>query len=596
MKRTTSILLIFALLFGMFTLAPVQVFAEEPPAAVVPEQAGEQTEPEPAAEPETEPEAAPETASHPVHAAEDFEFPVAEAPCNCEYVPVINISGGHGPLYENEKTPEEYSYYGLNIDNIKRDLLPGLESFAKTALKMNVNNSVNAAIDLLWNWVGPLEMRPDGTSVKTLTRIETSESGLLKNHADAWWWYWNRVYTFSYDWRESPLKSADGLHEYIQKVKASTGHSKVHLESISGSGSVLAAYADKYVNPVDDPDALSVVLGQSTAGGLSAVGELFCKNITLNPQALSSFTWVMALETSGFYAEKVLPVLKALYLTGIWDVLAVLFPYLSPKYIDRIYDELILPSYGSWPGIWAWLPNKYYEEAKKVMFEGHPEYYTGGFVGIIDEYYNKIAVRQDEIFAKANEKIKVAVMVGYGVATLPLGNTNNADGDGLVDADLASLGGTVALFDRELPLSYKQALHTDHNHMSPDRKVDASTCAVPETTWFMKDALHQGWYEYGTWYDWWRETPKGQDTVFDHPDNPQFVQVVFNETYTNLVFEHVQPEPLTFKKAMAWLWDRVLDVFRIFLGWAGRDMFKIFREPLFLRLFRFLRDEVKLLV
>jgi|GEM_PF-2053097 len=593
MKRMTSVLLVFALLFGMFSLAPVQVFAEEPPA----EQTAE-TGTEPTAEPEAE--TAADAAPPPVHAAEDFEFPVWDGPCDCANTPIIHLAGGHGTLFENEGAPEEVGYYGMSIENIVRDLLPGLDSFIKTALKMNMNNSVTAAIDLFWNWIGPLEMRPDGTSVKELTRTNDTNTGLWRDHT---WEYW--IYTMSFDWRESPLKTADDLHAFIQRVKTATGHSKVHLQSISGSGSVLAAYVDKYVNQVDDPDVLSVVLGQSTAGGLGTMGELFRKKININPQALSSFTWISTIETSGVYDEKVLPVLKTLYQTGIFDLLAVWFPYLSQKYIDRIYDELILPTYGSWPGLWAWLPNKDYAEAKKVMFKGHPDYYTKGFVDTIDEYYNKIAVRQDEIFAKANEKIKVAIMAGYGSPAFPIGNSTDADGDGLVHTEYASLGGTVALFGRVLPRSYKQALHTDCSHISPDRIVDASTCALPDNTWFMKGALHQGWYEYGTWYGWWREAPKGEDTVFDHPKYPQFVQVTSQVDFRQItgfdepfdIFEPLQPPgPMTFKKAMAWLWDRVLGLIRVFLGWGGRDMFKLFKEPLFLRLFRFLRDEIKLLV
>jgi len=597
MKRLTSVLLIFAMLFGMFTLAPVQAFAEEPPAAQ--DQSAEPAaEPEPELEPESEAE--PETAPGTVHIAgieDDRETP----PCSCVNVPIVRLSGGHGSLWENEGTPEAVSYYGMSIDNIVRDLLPGLEPFLKTALKMNMNNSVTAAIELFWNWIGPLEMRPDGTSVKTLTRTNSTITDLLNEHQ---WGDCNNLYTMSFDWRESPLKTADDLHMYIQRVKKTTGHSGVHLESISGSGSVLAAYVDKYVNQADKPDVLSVVLGQSTAGGLGSMGEIFRKKLSINPQALSAFTWVSTIETSGVYDEKVLPILKALYQTGIFDLLAVWFPYLAPKYINRLYDELILPTYGSWPGLWAWVPNTDYAEAKKVMFEGHPEYYTEGFVDTIDEYYNKVAVRQGEIFAKANEKIKVAVMAGYGSPTFPFCNTTDADGDGLVNTEYASLGGTVALFGRQLPKTYKQAFRPDRNYISPDRIVDASTCAVPENTWFMKGALHQGWYEYGTWYRWWIEAPKGEDTVFDHPKYPQFVQVT-NQTDFRLIvgdeepydiFEPLQPEPMTFKKAMAWLWDRVLGLVRVFLNWGGREIFKFFHEPLFLGIFRFLRREFELLV
>ena len=597
MKRVTSVLLVFVMLFGMLALVPVPAFAEEPTTEQITEPVTE-AETEPAGEPETEPETEPEITpdlEQGTDSEEEHAFPQA-GPCDCEYVPVVHLAGGHGPLVENEGTPEAVSYYGMNIDNLVRDVLPGLEPFIKASLLFRLDDVVTTALDMLWNWVGPLQMRPDGTSVKNLTRIDNTENDLKdKNHQDAWWWYWNRVYTISFDWRESPLKTADTLHAYIQRVREATGHSKVHLQAVSGSGTVLAAYVDKYVNQVDDPDVLSVVQGQSTAGGLASVGELFRKKININPQALSSFTWILALETSGTYEQYVLPVLNALYLTGVWDILAVWFPYWPEKYVDRIYEEFALPTYGTWPGFWAWVPNEDYEEAKKVMFEGHPEYYSEGFVDTIDAYYNQVAVRQDEIFIKANEKIKVAIMAGYDVAMLPFGNSSDADSDGLVKVERASLGGTAALFDRELPWSYQQAFDTEHNHLSPDRKIDASTCALPENTWFMKGALHQGWYEYGEWYHWWRDAPKGEDTVFSHPEYPQFVVTTSLSDQGDL-FDPVQPEPMTVEKVMSWTWDRVLGTFRVILNWGGREIFKFCHEPLALGLWRFFKTEYDLLV
>ncbi len=40
------------------------------------------------------------------------------------------------------------------------------------------------------------------------------------------------------------------------------------------------------------------------------------------------------------------------------------------------------------------------------------------------------------------------------------------------------------------PADYRQAVPGDEGCVSPDRMVDASTCALPEKTWFIKNSTH----------------------------------------------------------------------------------------------------------
>ena len=57
-------------------------------------------------------------------------------------------------------------------------------------------------------------------------------------------------------------------------------------------------------------------------------------------------------------------------------------------------------------------------------------------------------------------------------------------------AKYASLGATCADYGTTLPKDYKQAKYPEKNYISPDRMIDASTCALPENTWFVRDWLH----------------------------------------------------------------------------------------------------------
>lgn len=64
------------------------------------------------------------------------------------------------------------------------------------------------------------------------------------------------------------------------------------------------------------------------------------------------------------------------------------------------------------------------------------------------------------------------------------------DSDGTVDTMYASAGATVALRGETLGDGYKQKVDCGHNHLSPDGRIDASTCILPENTWFIKGMLH----------------------------------------------------------------------------------------------------------
>ena len=65
-----------------------------------------------------------------------------------------------------------------------------------------------------------------------------------------------------------------------------------------------------------------------------------------------------------------------------------------------------------------------------------------------------------------------------------------------------------------------------HSHVSKDLKIDASTCLFPDSTWFIKGEIHVG-CKYGSDYGKLISlliTSKGQDSVYDYPEYPQFLK------------------------------------------------------------------------
>jgi hypothetical protein len=517
MKKTLSFLLIAALLLGALSiLAPVSL-AEEP-------------------------------AEH----------------CDCEFVPIIHLSGGHGELTENQGTADEKSYYGINsMENLARDLLPGLDGVKKSLLTLNPDKILNAVIAMFDGWVGPLAMNPDGSSVKQLDRYDPKAAQeALEDHRQDW-----IRYTFTFDWRQSPIEIADKLNDYVQYVKAHTGHDKVHIESISGSGSVLLAYIDKYINGGgENIDVSSVVIGQSTGFGTPIVGNFLNADYTLNAKNLGALDYLYALDLEGETTQTVLDVMNVLYNSGITDVLSAAAELLPQSAFNRIYEQITRKTYAAWPGMWAWCPNGDYTAAKARLTKGHPEYEQLGFIAKIDDYHYNIQARAAEILQTASQKIKVANMVGYDMSLLFVGKEDNQTSDGMVDTHSASLGAIAADYGKQLPKNYTQAAADGHNHLSLDRKIDASTCALPDYTWFMKGAVHRGMYEYGGWYEWWRNTPKGEDSVFDNAEWPQFIQLADksakDELFVRGIFVPVTAEPETPLSFLQQIWETILNLFR----------------------------------
>ncbi len=88
--------------------------------------------------------------------------------------------------------------------------------------------------------------------------------------------------------------------------------------------------------------------------------------------------------------------------------------------------------------------------------------------------------------------VEVGIIASYGLCNPPLGVHQDETGDVLVGIQDASFGATASglydtlsqeYIDERIALGYG-------DYISPDGKIDASTCVFPETTWFVKNRHH----------------------------------------------------------------------------------------------------------
>jgi hypothetical protein len=149
--------------------------------------------------------------------------------------------------------------------------------------------------------------------------------------------------------------------------------------------------------------------------------------------------------------------------------------------------------------------------------------------------------KTDDIFrACAENNVKVNVVCKYGRATVPLSKDGNMMSDGLVELEKSSFGATCSMFDETLPKRYKQKRFKEYNFISPDRCVDASTCALPFNTWYIKGLEH------GTknkdYYKLLDAIIYEDLNIFSDSDYPQFLEVSSENKNVLIPMKAVEPE------------------------------------------------------
>lgn len=298
------------------------------------------------------------------------------------------------------------------------------------------------------------------------------------------------VYFFNYDWRLDPMKHADDLNAYIEKVKAEKNCEKVTLIPCSMGGTVTNSYLYKYGS-----DSVNKVIYAMTAiQGLDAVGEVFHRNIDVNVDVLMAYLFSMQRD------DLAMQILMSAIATFTEITLAITkwmdnFIDVSLEELnDRVYDELMVISFGTLPGFWALVPDSYYDDAKEIFFDGK---INKTFEKVIDNYHYNVQARADKVMQSAIDNgTEVYVLASYGYVGGPYTGAAMNQSDCLIETANQSGWATTALYGESFGKDY-QALGTvcadkSHNHVSTDGIIDASTCFFPENTWFIKYNKHVG--------------------------------------------------------------------------------------------------------
>jgi hypothetical protein len=445
----------------------------------------------------------------PAFAAQDTEDDI---------LPVISVRGFGSTLYvENEDGTEKnvFSYSPTQISSMAADLTGAL---AALAMKNDYEGFVDKLRETVAIIAADLLMDDEGNSVKPV--VTHSDPTDVDSHLNTEYAYFHRDeshgnYVFEYDWRMSPLDIADELNDYIQAVKETTGKDKVALLSHSEGNNVTMSYFYKY-----GTDDIAKTIHLSAAyQGISIIGEAFTKRVDLATKGggLESFLTTVLGNDSLFGLLNT--VIGNLNRMGILDLVLNGMDRVLNKTLDQVYDEILIETFATMPAMWSFVPDEYYDEAKQTMFSGDPKYDT--LVSAIDDYHDNVQMHVSDLIQSAMDNgVAVSIVCGYGISVIPVTTVTDSQGDMLIDTKYASLGATAAPFGETL---------ASGERLSPDNQIDASTCAFPDFTWFVKYQSHNNFCEpYKAFILWLLQYP-GQPTVNSSEEYPQFLICVNHE-------------------------------------------------------------------
>lgn len=290
---------------------------------------------------------------------------------------------------------------------------------------------------------------------------------------------YDHTYYFAYSSFGDVFETAEKLNEYVDMVKAQTGHDKVNIVFISLGGTIGNAYLADYCDPTEID---RIVFAAAAIDGSYLLSDLMGANSTLQNNDViynDLIPNIVALAAEEYMALAYLgnPIARA--------IPAALFNDLLNEALERAVDEVLGNLLHNCPTMWALVPSGDYPELSG-------EYISDSAHAVLkektDRYY-EIQKNAGATMQKLSEEgMDIFVICGYGLELPALVEHYNLSSDNIIQSESTSAGATFANVGSTLPEGYVPAI--DSSYISPDGTVDAGTCALPARTWFVKNQSH----------------------------------------------------------------------------------------------------------
>lgn len=291
----------------------------------------------------------------------------------------------------------------------------------------------------------------------------------------------DNLYYFGYDSFGDVIYETEKLHNYIYNVvMKQTGAEKVKICYISLGGTIAVNHFETYPEDLDIID--KVVFIAPAIDGSNIIGDLLTNKLSV------------------FYDDNVLYEELLVSLMGDTPL-----TYLLNMVLRILPDDVLKSALGSLAEgvadvgvrrttiMWALCPTAYYPEAKAKWLTD-PEYSV--ILEKVEHFMKARANFENNLRTLQSKGCEVMNVCCYDYPLVALCKdykTTNADK--IIHAASPAMGATFANLGETLGTGYKAkgtyCSNPEHNHLSPDGVVDATTGLLPCTTWYFKGQAHE---------------------------------------------------------------------------------------------------------
>ncbi len=289
----------------------------------------------------------------------------------------------------------------------------------------------------------------------------------------------DHMYYFAYSSFGNHLQLVDELYEFIQMVKAQTGHDKVNLVPLSQGGTLFSGLIEYYPEVVNELH--KVILVVPALDGSTIIGDAFNDRFSIDDP---EFLYNGFLENLGLLDEFTARLIEI--------ALRILPDEVITKVLDAALTTLVEDVMTTSTNMWVLCPSADYPSARE-KYLSTPE--RAEIRRQTDIYYQAQLNVKDNILNLVDNGVQVFCFCEYNTPMIDVGATwNSQNADFIIQTDSTSMGAYFANIGETLPEDYVQkntyCSDPTHNHISPDRVVDASAGLLPDTTFYFDGQRH----------------------------------------------------------------------------------------------------------
>lgn len=310
--------------------------------------------------------------------------------------------------------------------------------------------------------------------------------------------YDERAYYFHYDWRLDPIEIAEQLNDFINGICTATGREKVSITCKCLGTNVVLAYINKY----GTSKLKGLGIDVATSNGSEFISGALSGDFSIDGHAIARFLK----DVDFYYGFTISPVITStielLANTGALDALTnVAREKIYAKIEYGIISALATGTFMTFPSYWALVSADDFDDALYYVFGKENSEKRVKYAGLIEKitvYNDTVKKNIDDILRMTKqpdengETVNLCVVSKYGTQLVPIVKNGDVLGDTFVSVNRSSFGATTSTVYDTLTKDYiadRVALGYG-KYISPDQKIDASTCLFPDYTWFIKGCKH----------------------------------------------------------------------------------------------------------